>query len=147
MKLRVDKRDPAAVVLELEGDLDGEGSAALEERCLYEQQEGARHFVISLGAVTQMTGHGLRVLLGLARGLPRSGGSLVLCELDSRVDEALRVSGLHDAFVTAPDRAAALGRSRDLQSSGSREQPTSRSEAQERIDFAIALLGSSQRPR
>ena len=92
MKLRVDKQD-TALVLELEGELDVDGSAKLEERCLYEQQEGARHFVVSLGAVTRITGPGLRVLLGLARGLPRSGGSLVLCELDQRVEEALRVSG------------------------------------------------------
>ena len=66
MKLRVDKQD-AAVLLELEGELDGDGSVELEERFRYEQQEGARHFVVSLGAVTQITGPGLRVLLGMER--------------------------------------------------------------------------------
>jgi anti-anti-sigma factor len=145
MKLRVDKQD-AALVLELEGELDVDGSAELEERCLYEQQEGARHFIVSLGAVTQITGPGLRVLLGLARSLPRSGGSLVLCELEQRVEEALRVSGLDGAFVTAASRAAALERSLEIQSTPRQEQPAS-TEAQERIGLAIALLGSSPRPQ
>jgi anti-anti-sigma factor len=146
MKLRIDKQE-TALVLELEGELDADGSVELEERCLYEQQEGARHFVVSLGAVTQVTGPGLRVLLGLARSLPGSGGSLVLCELEQRVEEALRVSGLDGAFVTAPNRVAALERSREMQSTHRPEQPASRSEAQQQIDFAISLLGSSQRPR
>ncbi|HEX2464248.1 MAG TPA: STAS domain-containing protein [Thermoanaerobaculia bacterium] len=146
MKLRVDKQD-AALVLALEGELDVDGSVELEERCLYEQQEGARHFVFSLSAVTQITGPGLRVLLGLARSLPRSGGSLVLCELEQRVEEALRVSGLDGAFVTAPSRAAALERSREIQSARREEQLANGSEAQQRIDLAIALLGSAERPR
>jgi anti-anti-sigma factor len=146
MKLRVDKQDAAAVLLELHGELDADGSVELEERCLYEEQEGARHFVVSLGAVTKISGPGLRVLLGLARGLPRSGGSLVLCELEPRVQEALRVSGLDGAFVTASNRAEAFARSREIQSAAS-QQPASRSESQERIDLAISLLGSSQRPR
>lgn len=140
MKFRTDKRDHA-LVLDLEGELDVEGSAELEERCRYEQQEGALHFVIALGGVSQMTGPGLRVLLGLARSLPRAGGSVVLCELERRIEEALQVSGLDGAFETAPDRAAALERSKELQSARRRKQPLSRADAQERIDYAIELLG------
>jgi anti-sigma B factor antagonist len=140
LKLRVDRRDDTLLV-ELDGELDTDGSAQLDERCLYEQQEGARHFVVSLAAVTRITGPGLRVLLGLARGLTRSGGSLVLCELEPRVEEALRLSGLDGAFVSAPDRASAFERSREIQSSASKE-PSRASETQERIDLAISLLGS-----
>jgi anti-sigma B factor antagonist len=146
MKIRTDKQDPT-LVLDLEGELDAEGSAALEERCLYEQQEGVVHFVISLGSVERVTGPGLRVLLGLARSLPRSGGSLVLCKLEPKVLQALRVSGLDDAFEIAPDLASALGRSKQLLETGSRSQPVTGAEAQEKIDYAIALLGSKDPKR
>jgi len=140
MKIRTDKQD-TTLVLDLEGELDADGSAELEERCLYEQQEGSRHFVIGLGGVVSVTGPGLRVLLGLARSLPRSGGSLVLCELERKVVEALRVSGLDGAFEIAPDRAAALGRSKELWRTGSHASPASGAEAQEKIALAIELLG------
>ena len=139
MNLRTEKQGHT-LVLHLEGELDTEGSAALEERCLYEQQEGALHFVIGLGGLGRITGPGLRVLLGLARSLPRSGGSLVLCELQRPIAEALQVSGLDGVFETAPDRAAALRRSQDLQSSGGRAPEASRTATEEKVDYAIELL-------
>jgi anti-anti-sigma factor len=143
MKLRTEKHDHA-LVLDLEGELDTDGSAELEERCLYEQQEGVLHFVIGLGGLRGITGPGLRVLLGLARSLPRSGGSLVLCELDQRIDEALRVSGLDGAFEMTPDRASALGRSKELAAARRRLQPMNRADAEQKIDYAIELLRSGR---
>lgn len=141
MRFRTEKHDHA-LVLDLEGELDTDGAAELEERCLYEQQEGALHFVISLGGLSRITGPGLRVLLGLARSLPRTGGSLVLCDLDRKTEEALAVSGLHGAFDMAPDRASALGRSQQLQSARSQRPTMRQPEAEEKIDYAIELLGS-----
>ena len=149
MKLRTE-RDGDIVVLDLQGELDAEGSTELEERCLYEQQEGARHLVIGLGGVGRITGPGLRVLLGLARSLPRAGGSLVLYALESAVEEALQVSGLAAAFETALDRASGLARSKQLQAMGGRPRAVSgaaseakRAATEEKIDLAIELLGSS----
>ena len=139
MKLKSQKHQ-STLTLELEGELDVDGSTMLEERCLYEQQEGALHFVITLGAVRRVTGPGLRLLLGLARSLPRGGGSLVLCELDSSVLEALAVSGLDGSFELATDQAAAINRSRELQSTRSGESPLPPTAADEKIDFAIELL-------
>jgi len=127
------------IVLALAGELDADGSAELEQRCLYEQQEGSQHFVVALGGLERITGPGLRVLVGLARSLPRSGGSLVLCELPRTVEEALQVSGLDGAFVIAADRAAAIRRSKELQAGGSR--PSSRAASEEKIGYAIDLLG------
>ncbi len=109
-------------------------------RCLFEQQEGAQHFVIALGGLARITGPGLRVLVALARSLPRAGGSLVLCELQRTVEEALQVSALDRVFELAPDRAAALRRSRDLQS-GTR--PINPAAGEEKIAYAIELLGGS----
>ena len=140
MKLRTEKHG-AALVVELEGELDADGSTELEQRCLYEEQEGARHFVVDLARLSRITGPGLRVLLGLARSLPRAGGSLVLCALERRIEEALEVSGLAGTFATAPDRAAALARSQELRATGS--PPAAPSAAQEKIDYAIELLGAS----
>jgi anti-anti-sigma factor len=144
MKLRTEKHG-RTLVLELEGELDADGSTELGERCLYEQQEGARHFVIGLGAVGRVSGPGLRVLLGLARSLPRAGGSLVLCELEPAIQEALQVAGLVGVFETAPDRASALARSRQLQSASNRPPAASRTAAEEKIGLAIELLGASDR--
>jgi anti-anti-sigma factor len=142
MKIEITKHDLTRVV-ELEGELDDEGSAELEERCLYEQQEGALYFVIVLAGVERVTGSGLRVLLGLARSLPRTGGSLVLCAMERRVAEALQVSGLEGAFETAADRETALGRSKELKESGAKARSLHRADVEKKIDFAIELLGSS----
>jgi stage II sporulation protein AA (anti-sigma F factor antagonist) len=139
MKIQV-HRDDRTLVLELEGQLDADGSATLEERCAYELQEGSIHFVIDLRRVTALTGPGLRVLLGLARHLPRAGGSLVLCAMERRVEEALRVSGLGDSFQLSPDRETALRQSLEIRSSAVRPASESRAEAEEKIAYAIALL-------
>jgi anti-anti-sigma factor len=136
------ERHGQTLILDLEGELDADGSAEIEERCLYEQQEGALRFVVGLGGLRRITGPGLRVMLGLARSLPGSGGSLVLYGLDPSVEEALRVAGLEGIFVTAPDRAAALRRSTEPQSTANLRK-MDRSEASEKIDLAIHLLGST----
>ena len=93
------------------------GSAALEERCLYEQQEGALHFVIGLGAVSR--DHRARAARP-ARPRPqpaplrRQPGAL-RARAESR--RSARVSGLDGSFDDSlPDRAAALDRSLELQS-------------------------------
>ena len=137
MKLHAE-RHGHTLVLGLEGELDAEGSSDLEQRCLFEQQEGVQHFVIALGGLERITGPGLRVLVGLARSLPRAGGSLVLCELRRSVEEALQVSALDRVFELAPDRAAAVRRSQALQS-GTR--PAARAAGEEKIAYAIELLG------
>ena len=143
MKFRSEKIGQT-LLLDLDGALDSEGSAPFEERCLYEQQEGSLHFVIALGAVQRISGPGLRVLVGLARSLPRSGGSLVLCELDRKIEEALQVSGLDGVFERRPDRAAALRRSQELQAAGNRPQRAGRAASEEKIAYAIELLGAGE---
>jgi anti-anti-sigma factor len=140
------QREGDTLVVDLAGELDAEGSAAFEERCLYEQQEGALHFIIELGAVERMTGPGLRVLLALARSLPRSGGSLVLCRVERRVEEALRVSGLATSFAMASDREAALALSKELRSTRGGSATPSHSDLEEKIAYAISLLRSNQPP-
>jgi anti-anti-sigma factor len=141
MKLHSEKHG-LTLVLDVEGELDGEGSAELEERCLYEQQEGAAHFVIGLRGVERVTGPGLRVLLGLARSLPRAGGTLVLCELGGTIQEALQVSGLDRVFDIAPDRLSALRRSKQLQVAAGAKKPATRAASEEKIAYAIELLGA-----
>jgi anti-anti-sigma factor len=142
MKIETERHDTTRV-LRLEGSLDADGSAELDQRCGYEQQEGGLHFVIDLGAVRRVSGSGLRVLLGLARTLAPMGGSLVLHGLDRAVAEALQVSGLAGVFEVAPDRAAALRRSQEIAAGRGAAQDEASREAQEKIDLAIALLGSS----
>ena len=139
MKFRSEKIGQT-LLLELDGELDTEGSVPFEERCLYEQQEGSLHFVIALGGVHRVSGPGLRVLVGLARSLPRSGGSLVLCELDRKIEEALQVSGLDGVFERRPDRAAAVSRSQELQAKGGRPPAVGRSASEEKIAYALELL-------
>jgi anti-anti-sigma factor len=145
MKIASERHDDLTRVLRLEGDLDADGSAELDERCGYEQQEGGLHFVIDLGGVAKVGGSGLRVLLGLARTLAPMGGSLVLHGLDRGVEEALQVSGLRGVFELAPDRAAALQRSQQIQAGRGAARDEAQREAQEKIDLAIALLGPSPR--
>ncbi len=145
MKIRARKNDDY-LELELEGELDAQTGAELEEHCRRHQQEGALHFLLDVGGLSRVSGSGLRVLLGLSRGLPRSGGSLVIFGLDRRIEDVLEVSGLRASFEIASDRTAALERSREIQGPASAEGSPrgGRAEAGEKIDYAIRLLDSAE---
>ena len=145
MKIRA-RRNDDTLELDLEGELDAQTSAELEDRCRHEQQEGALHYLLDLGGLSRVSGSGLRVLLGLARSLPRSGGSLVLCGLERKVDEALEVSGLRASFEIASDRRSALQRSRELRAIviAGHPRPLAQAEADEKVDYAIRLLDSNE---
>jgi anti-anti-sigma factor len=146
MNICCEKHD-RTLVLALEGELEADGGALLEERCLYELQEGTLHYVIDLGRLERVAGSGLRVLLRLARTLPRSGGSIVLCSLERGVQEALEVSGLAGSFELAADRDAALRRARELQLTPGPRSTDERADAAEKIELAIELLRSADSPR
>lgn len=64
--------------------------------------------VLDMAGVSYMTSSVLGKIITLHRKQQRSGGRLVLCNLESGVVETLETSRLHTYFTTAEDVPAAL---------------------------------------
>ena len=71
-------------------------------------QSERRKVVLDVGRVVYVTSLFLGKLIGLHRELQKSGGELVLCNLNEAVARVMASSRLLDYFVTAADVPAAL---------------------------------------
>ena len=131
-------RREGAVWLELVGDLEEATIGDLERHFRYHQQAGEAHFVASLEHVGQVDASGLRVLLGLARSLPRMGGSLVLYGVNERVRRGLQIAGLGRVFDEATDAGQAEALS--LEHQGRLRSRADQHDLAEKVELAIRLL-------
>ena len=71
-------------------------------------QYAVPRIVLDMTGVSYMTSSVLGKIITLHRKQQRSGGRLVLCNLEAGVVETLETSRLHTYFTTADDVAAAL---------------------------------------
>jgi stage II sporulation protein AA (anti-sigma F factor antagonist) len=97
-----------AVVIELDGVIDGKASADLEKTIAKHVTADVRFVVADFGRVSLLTSAGIRVLLLLRKRLSSARGGLILCAVSERVCTLLEISGLLGQFHLAATRDAAL---------------------------------------
>lgn len=108
MEIR-ETRDGDVLVLAPDGSLSGgEETSALETKVGAALKGGARLVVVDCAAVGQLTGTAVRVLLMASRKLGRTGGRLVLCGMNPKVQKAFSLSGFDRDFTVAGTREEAL---------------------------------------
>ena len=95
-------------VLEPEGALNENSSGELEATALEVMEEGGRLIVIDLAKTSTASSHAFRMLLMLSKKLQSVGGRLVVCGAQSRVDNALSLSGLKRLCCVKVDRGDAV---------------------------------------
>jgi anti-sigma B factor antagonist len=85
-------------VIELDGQLDGTTSPAVQEQIVALLQPDSK-IILDLSKVTYMSSAGLRVLLVLARQVEATGSRLVLVGLVEEVRDTMSITGFLGFFT------------------------------------------------
>lgn len=107
MALAIEKIEDI-VVISAEGQMNSNNAAAIETELLSQLDKGAHRMVLDLALLSYISSAGLRVVLLLAKRLKQVNGTLVLCELQSRVREVFDISGFLAILTVVDTRAQAL---------------------------------------
>ncbi|HAO32839.1 MAG TPA: anti-anti-sigma factor [Candidatus Competibacteraceae bacterium] len=104
-----EERHDGIVVVTPKGRIDSNTSASLERKLLALLEPAGRGVVIDFAAVDYISSAGLRVVLVLAKRLRGGKAALVLCQLNSLIQEVFTMSGFDKVLNIVPTRAEALG--------------------------------------
>jgi anti-anti-sigma factor len=95
-------------IVAIAGSLDSTTSPAAQ-KALDAVLAGARKVALDFSALDYISSAGLRVLLGTAKALLASGGSLRIFGLNPSVREVFEISGFSTILAVYPSEAEALG--------------------------------------
>ena len=95
-------------ILELEGQLALEGSAAFRKQASTAIDAGARKLIVDLAGVDYMDSMGLGELISCHTVLSRMDGSLKLLHLSRRLYHLLVITKLHTVLETFDSESAAI---------------------------------------
>ncbi|MFE9933667.1 STAS domain-containing protein [Streptomyces sp. NPDC005533] len=90
------------------GDLDIATAPQLRTQALALIEQGHRHLILDLGAVTFCDSSGFNALVGIFRCAKTAGGSLVLAAVPDRLERLLDLTGLGALLPSHPTAAHAL---------------------------------------
>jgi anti-sigma B factor antagonist len=85
-------------VVTLEGEVDLYTAPEFKEALLRGIDDGARHVIVDLSAVTFVDSTALGVLVGGGKRLLNSGALLIVCS-DARIRRILEIAGLAGVFA------------------------------------------------
>lgn len=80
------------------GRMDQSLNLKVEEALIELLDSGQQCFIVNLGEVTYINSGGLRCLVAAWRRSREQGGDLVLCELNSRLEEIFSLVGFDRVF-------------------------------------------------
>lgn len=89
----VERREGRAVVLSLDGRLDGDGGAVLLERTSAVMARGTTRLVLDCEGLTYISSAGLRAVLVGAKTCQQSGGKLFIAALSPQCRSVMDMSG------------------------------------------------------
>lgn len=96
-------------IIDISGDLTvGAASASLRDKVRSLLQQGQRHLVVNLGAVSYMDSSGLGELVSAFATSKRQGGTLKLVNLTRRLHDLLVITKLSNVFDCFDDEATAV---------------------------------------
>ncbi|GAA4672451.1 STAS domain-containing protein [Streptomyces youssoufiensis] len=90
------------------GDLDVATAPALRTQALALIEQGHRHLILDLAAVTFCDSSGFNALVGIYRCAHAADGSLALSAVPDRLDRLLHLTGLDTLLPAHPTANAAL---------------------------------------
>lgn len=113
MEIR-EAREGDVVVLVPDASVTGnDETRAIEAKLEATIKAGAKLLVVDCGAIKQLTSAAVRVLLAVSRRLDRTGGRLVLCDMNAQLKKAFTISGVEKDFTVLATRAEAVQRVRE----------------------------------
>ncbi len=97
------------VILAVDGNLDGEGTQALEEQVLALLESGSTKLLFDFSSLDYINSSGLRVLVLAYQRLKKNSGAVAICGVKDYIQEVFEVSGYDKIFPLYPARVEALG--------------------------------------
>lgn len=105
MDISLKKTDKYVDVV-ISGSLDAVTSPQAEAK-LMPEVNSATNMIIDFAAVSYISSAGLRVMLGIAKGMQAKGGQLILCTLPQQVRDVFDISGFTSIFKIVATKAEA----------------------------------------
>lgn len=97
------------IILAVDGNLDGEGTQALEEQVLALLESGSTKLLFDFSSLDYINSSGLRVLVLAYQRLKKNSGAVAICGVKDYIQEVFEVSGYDKIFPLYPARVEALG--------------------------------------
>ncbi|AMK09729.1 MAG: STAS domain-containing protein [Pseudodesulfovibrio sp.] len=97
------------VILAVDGNLDGEGTQALEEKVLALLEAGTSKLLFDFSSLDYINSSGLRVLVLAYQRLKKNAGTVAICGVKDYIQEVFEVSGYDKIFPLYAARGDALG--------------------------------------
>ena len=107
----VEERTGDVLVLLPIGRIDSVNARPFESAVMDSISTGERHVVVDFKRLDFISSSGLRVLLLAAKALKAAEGTLVLCAMQSHIEEVFRISGFDRFIPIKQSRVAALAAS------------------------------------
>ena len=104
-------RDGHAVVVEVEGRIDGATAGDLENSMMAEVEDTDKVVVCDLNGVSYVSSAGLRAILVVAKRLSKQSVEFSICGLNGPVAEVFHISGFDRIFKVYEKREEALAES------------------------------------
>lgn len=87
------ERDGSALVVAVDGRIDGSNSQEFQDRFEEVIKDDDRAVVLDMGKLTYISSSGLRATLLLARRLQRQQAKFAICALSPSIKEVFEISG------------------------------------------------------
>ena len=102
-------KDNGITVLAVDGNLDGDGTQALEEKVIALLESGETKLLFDFSSLDYINSSGLRVLVLAYQRLKKNSGTVAICGIKDYIQEVFEVSGYDKIFPLYPTKVAALG--------------------------------------
>lgn len=96
------------VILAVDGNLDGEGTQALEDKVVGLLENGTTKLLFDFSGLDYINSSGLRVLVLAYQRLKKHAGKVAICGVKDYIQEVFEVSGYDKIFPLYPNRGDAL---------------------------------------
>ncbi|BDQ38348.1 anti-sigma factor antagonist [Pseudodesulfovibrio nedwellii] len=102
------ENENGVTILAVDGNLDAEGTQAMEEKVLALLESGETKLLFDFSGLDYINSSGLRVLVLAYQRLKKASGTVAICGVKDYIQEVFEVSGYDKIFPLYTARADAL---------------------------------------
>ena len=102
------EQESGIIILAIDGNLDAEGTQAMEEKVLALLESGETKLLFDFSGLDYINSSGLRVLVLAYQRLKKTSGTVAICGVKDYIQEVFEVSGYDKIFPLYAARTDAL---------------------------------------
>jgi anti-sigma B factor antagonist len=104
----MESRENGIIILTVNGNLDAEGTQAMEEKVLALLEAGETSLLFDFSGLDYINSSGLRILVLAYQRLKKASGRVAICGVKDYIQEVFEVSGYDKIFPLFRDREGAV---------------------------------------